>query len=236
MKRVLILNCFKRNDYAKDFDTAISRRLGGKDRYTVRMTGLNPTLDISPFSHFIISGSETSALDDYPWTAAVEELVRKWVGEKKPVLGICYGHQFLVRVLAGNSCVRRAEPPEFGWANVNLSPCALFGEMKQLTVMVSHYDEVFNLPEEKFTVFAETVHCGVHTFQYRNLPVWGVQFHLEYGPKEAKFIFQQVRMSDPAAEKWFIGTLPGPGELEGCQQVFDNFLAMGSGNAAVNGE
>jgi len=226
VKRVLVVNCFKRDDYAEDFNRAISRGLGQVAGHSVRMTDLKMALNLMPFSHLIISGSETSALDDYPWTVLLETLVRKWVNAKKPVLGICYGHQFLARVLAGISSVRRAVIPEFGWADVSLEPCALFGKMKQLSVMVSHYDEVFGLPEEDFTVFAETSQCAVHAFQYRNLAVWGVQFHPEYGPKEAEFIFQQVKRSDPAAEKWFIGTPPQPGELAHCQQIFNNFLAM----------
>ncbi len=226
MKRVLILNCFKRNDYAEDFDRAITRRLGQMNSHSVRITDLNSAIDTSSFSHLIISGSETSALDDYLWTEPLEELVRKWVNGEKPVLGICYGHQFLARVLAGVSSVRRAEIPEFGWANIRLKPCALFWEMKQLTAMVSHYDEVFNLPEEEFTILAGTSQCAVHAFQYRNLPVWGIQFHPEYGLKEADFIFRQVRKSDPAAEKWFIGTPPQPGALVHCKQVFNNFLVM----------
>ena len=226
MKHVLILNCFKRDDYAKDFDCAISRGLGQMNSYPIRMTDLKSAFDMSLFSHLIISGSETSALDNYPWTPPLEELVRKWVEEKKPVLGICYGHQFLARVLAGISSVRRAVIPEFGWADVSLAPCVLFGKMNQLTAMVSHYDEICSLPEKDFTVFAETTQCGVHAFQYRNLPVWGVQFHPEYGPKEAEFIFQQVRKSDPESEKWFIGSQPQPDKLKGCQQVFDNFLTL----------
>ncbi|RLE17074.1 MAG: hypothetical protein DRJ08_05820 [Acidobacteria bacterium] len=226
MKQVLIINCFKRDDYAKDFDRAISRRLGQTDSHVVRMTGLKSATDSSSFSHLIISGSETSVLDNYPWTAALEELVRKWVDEEKPVLGICYGHQFLARALAGRDAVRRSRIPEFGWADIELTPCTLFGKLKRLTAMVSHYDEVCELPETDFRIFAKTVQCGIHAFQYRNLPTWGVQFHPEYGPKEAEFIFQQVRKSDPGSEKYFIGTSPQPDELKDCRQIFDNFLAM----------
>ncbi len=225
MKDVLVLNCFKRDDYATDFNRAISRLPGQADTHSVRMTDLEPALELTPFSHLIISGSETSALENYEWTSPLEEVIRKWVETKKPVLGICYGHQFLVRLLAGVECVRPARPPEFGWADVTLAPCALFEGMKRLTVMVSHYDEVINLPSD-FTVLAETKRCGIHAFQYRDYPVWGIQFHPEYGQKEAEFIFQQVRKSDPVAEKWFIGTLPQSGELAHCKQIFDNFLAM----------
>ena len=79
MKDVLVLNCFKWDDYARDFNRAISRLPGQADIHPVRMTDLEPAFELTPFSHLIISGSETSALDDYPWTSSLEELVRKWV-------------------------------------------------------------------------------------------------------------------------------------------------------------
>ncbi|NOZ13983.1 MAG: hypothetical protein GXO69_10120 [Acidobacteria bacterium] len=226
MQRILVINCFKRDDYAKDFNRAITRKLDGADIQVLRMTELKNGTGITPFSHLLISGSETSALDDYPWTAPLEILTRDWVKAEKPVLGICYGHQFLARVLAGRSCVRRAETPEFGWAEIEISPCALAGTLRKITAMVSHYDEVCNLPESDFRIFAKTPQCAVHLFRYRNLPAWGIQFHPEYGPSEAEFIFQQVRKSDPGAEKHFIGTLPAQQQLEPAGRIFENFLAM----------
>ncbi len=226
MKRVLVINCFKRDDYAMDFNKAISRKLNGAKVREIRMTELKSGIDMMSFSHLVISGSETSALDDYSWTEPLEILIRDAVNRGKSVLGICYGHQFLARVLAGRSCVRRAEIPEFGWAEIELSPCALAGPLRKIIAMVSHYDEVCNLPESDFKVFAGTPQCAIHLYQYRNLPVWGVQFHPEYGLSEAESIFQQVRKSDPGAEKYFIGTSPAQKQLEPAGRIFENFLAM----------
>ncbi len=227
MSRILVINCFKRDDYAADFESAMDRvckaPVAQPERDTVRMTDLTADLDTGRFTHLILSGSETSAIDDNPWNAPLEDVILDWVSTARPLLGICYGHQFLARALAGENYVRPADPPEFGWTNVETGECKLFNGIKHLTAMVSHYDEVVSLPDE-FTVFARTERCAIHAFQYRDLPVYGVQFHPEYGPKEADFIFEQVLKGDPAAGQWFIGDDIDPDRKTDCPDIFRNFL------------
>lgn len=227
MNRVLVINCFKRDDYAADFEAAIGRVCRSADADvkldSIRMTDLTADLDTEPFTHLILSGSETSAIDDNPWNVPLENIILDWVASARPMLGICYGHQFLARALAGENYIRPADPPEFGWTEVETGECDLFEGVKRLTAMVSHYDEVVSLPDE-FTVFARSERCPIHAFQYRDLPVYGIQFHPEYGPKEADFIFEQVMKNDPGAGRWFIGDDIDPDRKTDCPAIFRNFL------------
>ncbi|NIZ12109.1 type 1 glutamine amidotransferase [Phaeobacter sp. HF9A] len=49
---------------------------------------------------WLLTGSPASAVDDAPWQLALSEFLRPVIGQT-PVIGICYGHQHLHRMLGG---------------------------------------------------------------------------------------------------------------------------------------
>ena len=120
--------------------------------------------DPSVYSHLILSGSEASVTEEQAWEQALGDLVRQFVAARKPVLGICYGHQFLAKTLAGPGHVRRAARSEVGFLDLALAPNPLFHGLEQPLVMVTHNDEAFDLPEA-FEVLASSPDCSVHAFQ-----------------------------------------------------------------------
>lgn len=224
MKHILVINNFVRDDYAADFDRAIIRSFddtGARVRI-VRMDSLETVGNTDAYSHLVLSGSEASAIDDHPWNETLAAFIRDWVFSKRPLLGICYGHQFLAKTLAGPDHIRRSPTPEFGWTEIRPSGCPFLAG--PVAAMVSHYDEVINLPNE-FQVLAQSDNCAVHAFQYLDMPVFGVQFHPEYGPREADFIFTEVARLDPDARQWFIGD--SPDQLpDACKSVFTRFVEL----------
>lgn len=224
MRRILVINNFVREDYAADFDQSIIRSFSGTGSRIriVRMDSLETIGTTDGYTHLVLSGSEASAIDDHPWNEPLAAFIRQWMDTGRPLLGICYGHQFLARTLAGPDHVRRCETPEFGWTDIRPDACPLLPA--PVNAMVSHYDEVVNLPDV-FRVMADSDRCAVHAFQYKNLPVFGVQFHPEYGPREADFIFTEVARLDPDARQWFIGD--SPDKLpDACKSVFTRFLEL----------
>jgi GMP synthase (glutamine-hydrolysing) len=211
---------------ADDFDRALERicRGAGAPPVLRRVHGLRADEDLAPFSHLILSGSEASAAEDRPWTGPLEAVTRRAIDAGLPVLGICYGHQFLARALLGREHVRRAAVPEFGWIRPSLRPNPLFEGIEDLLAMVSHFDEVHGLTSE-FQVLGASPDCAVHAFQYRDLPVWGVQFHPEYGPAEADAIFRILAAECPGLAAR-IRDERGPGRPAAAQErIFRNFLA-----------
>jgi GMP synthase-like glutamine amidotransferase len=195
--RPLVVNAMLDPALADDFDRCLDRicRAAGVTPMLRRVHDLRSNEDPGPYTHLILSGSEASAMEDRPWTGPLEAVTRRTVDAGKPVLGICYGHQFLVRVLLGRAHVRRASVPEFGWIRPRVGPAGqrdpLLAGTDGQPVMVSHFDEVFDLTPD-FCVLAHSPDCAVHAFRYRALPVWGVQFHPEYGPAEAEAIFRAL--------------------------------------------
>jgi GMP synthase (glutamine-hydrolysing) len=224
---ILVINCFYEETFAADFDRSVSRHFqrAGYRSHHLRATRLEELGDPDRFTHLVISGSVASATEEQPWDPQLAGLVRRFMAAGKPVLGICYGHQFLAKVLAGPEHVRRAPTPEFGFLRLGLAPNPLFRGMGEALVMTSHFDEACDLPGT-FRILAASPRCPVLAFQYRDLPVWGVQFHPEYGPEEGSRIWNQVFSCTP-------GLIPPPPEdparMEQNHLVFENFAAQSSG-------
>ena len=106
---ILVVNCFNEEAFAADFDQVVAGHFeaAGHPCGHLAATGIAAAGDLSGYSHLVISGSVASATEAQPWDQPLGGLVRQFVAARKPVLGICYGHQFLAKVLAGPRHVRR---------------------------------------------------------------------------------------------------------------------------------
>ncbi len=120
-----------------------------------------------------------------------------------PVLGICYGLQFMAHHLGGT--VEPAPRREYGHAEVELvAESRLFrGLPGTIDVWMSHGDEARELPEG-FAASAATENAlaGIANEERR---MWAVQFHPEVA---------HTRQRDGAAEELCRGHLRGGGELD----------------------
>jgi GMP synthase (glutamine-hydrolysing) len=203
-RRVLVVNAMVDAGLADSFDGAIRRPLkkAGVDYALRRLLDCQRLEEEAPFSHLIISGSEASVMEERAENELLLKIVRDFVDREQRVLGICYGHQFLAANLYRKDCCRKSKTPEFGWTEIKTQANPLFGDVRNPFCMVSHYDEVFDL-DDTFDVIASTERCGVHGFQYRNLPVWGLQFHPEYNDIEAAEIFSLLIEQDPGTTDYF---------------------------------
>jgi GMP synthase (glutamine-hydrolysing) len=94
-----------------------------------------------------------------------------------PVLGICYGMQWMAHTLGGK--VARAERREYGPAELGIREhSVLFGDLpRQLKVWESHGDQVVGLPEG-FEVTGRTENA-VAAVENRAKKLYGVEFHPE---------------------------------------------------------
>lgn len=135
------------------------------------------------FDAIVISGSKTSCLDQSDWVLKLDEWLRIQISRKIPMLGICYGHQSLIRVLSGkffNQHLRKGNVPEYGWTKINHDQKnKLLSGLDQTFYSFSvHYEEVFSLPEGCRNT-AHSPDCSIQSFEHDTLPLFGVQFHPE---------------------------------------------------------
>lgn len=96
-----------------------------------------------------------------------------------PVLGLCYGHQWLAHALGGT--VGPAAVKEYGPTAIKIteSACPLFHGLPQnFTVWMSHGDEVKTLPEG-FAAVGGSKDCTHAVMMDMKRKLFGIQFHIE---------------------------------------------------------
>lgn len=135
----------------------------------------SPLNDLADASAIIVGGGPGRlGLGD----PASEQLSRTVREAQVPVLGICYGHQFIASVYGGK--VSPAVSPEFGPAELRVvdHDYLFSGLPDAFTVWMSHNDEVVGLPKE-FRVLGKTDRSLFQAVLLEGRPVYGVQFHVE---------------------------------------------------------
>lgn len=106
-----------------------------------------------------------------------------------PVLGICYGHQFMSQTLHGT--VSSADIREYGKTAITLdTSCPLFRGMEEDTVCWMSHTDFVSAPPEGFTVLGKTHDCPVAAIGNAAKKFYGVQFHpeVEHTPFGKKLI------------------------------------------------
>ena len=149
-----------------------------------RVRELNMYCEIVPYNKFphdatdvkgvILSGSPYSVYDANAFKADLSEIRGKY-----PVLGICYGAQFLAYTSGGN--VEPANSREYGRANLSYiagTDELLKGINVGSQIWMSHGDTITVLPEN-FKVIASTDDVKAAAYHVEGEQTWGVQFHPE---------------------------------------------------------
>ena len=185
--------------------------------------------DLENYDKVIVSGSRASCHEQGSWVSGLDRLIEKTVSMKMPFLGVCYGHQALNRVISGRQSLRKSVTPEFGWTEIqSLAPNALFRGLPETFYSFSaHFEEVGTLSREMKNL-AHSKDCEIQACQYKDLPIYGVQFHPERNLEEAVRTFtERKKKGEPrqllhphASAKFFN---PQVGET-----IFRNFIALGA--------
>jgi GMP synthase (glutamine-hydrolysing) len=135
---------------------------------------------VHEYDRIILSGSRSSCLSDDPWVAKLDHLIREALTENRPILGVCYGHQAIARVLGGKNVLRKGHAGEFGWTEIEIvAPSPLFkGLPERFWSFSSHYEEVSEIPPG-MKLLAQSKACAIQATQLEGRPVYGIQFHPE---------------------------------------------------------
>ncbi|MFA6213701.1 MAG: GMP synthase subunit A [Candidatus Micrarchaeia archaeon] len=97
---------------------------------------------------------------------------------KKPVLGICLGHQLIAHTLGGK--VVKGKNAEYGISKIEVDkPGALLADVPTpFNAWVSHFDEVLEMPEG-FVSLAHSETCAHEAMESPARKLFSVQFHPE---------------------------------------------------------
>jgi GMP synthase (glutamine-hydrolysing) len=134
----------------------------------------------------VLSGSPSSVRDSGAPVAALDHVIGKL-----PVLGICYGAQFIAFKDGGE--VAASTTREYGRAKLDsIDPNSdLFSGVSEGTqVWMSHGDTILRLPDN-YRVIGRTADVAIAAFQIEGEKTFGIQFHPEvYHTTEGKLILK----------------------------------------------
>ncbi|MCD7972927.1 MAG: glutamine-hydrolyzing GMP synthase [Candidatus Azobacteroides sp.] len=149
-----------------------------------RIRELNTYSEIVPYNKFpendpsvkgvILSGSPFSVNDHDAFHVDLTNIRGKY-----PVLGICYGAQYIAYTSGGK--VQASDTREYGRAVISKvdTKNPLFKNMQlNSQVWMSHGDTITALPDN-FKTIASTKEVKIAAYQVKEEKTWGVQFHPE---------------------------------------------------------
>ena len=163
-------------DFGSQVTQLIARRVREAHVYCELHPYDMPLDDIKAFNPkgIILSGGPNSVYDsDYQADTGLFDL-------GVPVVGICYGMQFMAHHLGGE--VQAGNQREFGYAQVRTEEGDLTRGIEDaphtLDVWMSHGDKVFRLPQG-FRITGHTPSCPVAIMENSAKRFYGIQFHPE---------------------------------------------------------
>ena len=168
MNKILIL------DFGSQYTQLIARRVREIGVYCEIWPFNKIPSDLSEVKGVILSGSPASVRD-----ADAPQPDLSGIRGRLPLLGICYGAQWLA--YNGGGDVAPAGSREYGRATLKVADAAdpLFsGIPVESTVWMSHGDTITRLPEGT-KVIGSTESVENAAFRFCGEQVWGIQFHPE---------------------------------------------------------
>ncbi|PVX52425.1 GMP synthase (glutamine-hydrolysing) [Balneicella halophila] len=177
-KKILII------DFGSQYTQLIARRVRELEVYC-EIVPYFKEIDYTDLLGIILSGSPYSVNDTDAPKVHLETIV-----EKVPVLGVCYGAQYLAKHYGGK--VENTDKREYGRAILDTTAGAesvLFKDvLDNSQVWMSHGDTITELPPKAKRIAGSKDVMNV-CFEWKDKPVYGIQFHPEvYHSTEGKKI------------------------------------------------
>ncbi|MCH5161949.1 MAG: glutamine-hydrolyzing GMP synthase [Clostridiales bacterium] len=173
-------------DFGGQYNQLIARRVREANVYCEVKSYKTPIAEIramNPVGIIFTGGPKSVYLDDSPRMDG--EIFKLGI----PILGICYGAQFLVYGLGGEIGAASAEAAaEFGRTDCQFDTTApIFkGLKKKSVVWMSHNDYIKKLPDG-FKAIAHSAKCPFGAIENAEKKFYGTQFHPEVNHTEQGF-------------------------------------------------
>ncbi|MBR4148789.1 MAG: glutamine-hydrolyzing GMP synthase [Rikenellaceae bacterium] len=179
MEKILIL------DFGSQYTQLIARRVRELNVYC-EIHPYNKVPNLDEYIGVILSGSPASVRnEDAP------QVDLSQIKGKKPLLGVCYGAQYLSHNFGGE--VAPSGTREYGRAMLTVAEPndpLLKGLSTTTQVWMSHGDTIVRVPEN-YKIIASTESVRVAAYHVEGEQTWGIQFHPEvYHSTEGKELLQ----------------------------------------------
>ena len=137
-----------------------------------------PLPDPESLQAILITGSAAGVYEGLGWIAPLEAFVREANARRRPMVGVCFGHQLIAQAMGG--VVRKSEK---GWGIgrhvYQVAPDNGVIDVAQLAIACSHQDQVIEAPARARTIMSSafTPHAGL---LYESGTTLSVQPHPEF--------------------------------------------------------
>jgi GMP synthase-like glutamine amidotransferase len=126
------------------------------------------------FDAWLIPGSRHGVYDDLPWIEPLKDFIRAAARLKRPLAGVCFGHQIIAEALGG-----KVEKASVGF-RVGLERYeTTLDAAGSVTMPAFHQDQIV-VPPPHAEVVAHSAACAFAALRYKDAPVFSVQFHPEF--------------------------------------------------------
>ncbi len=156
-----------------DIDSLFRKLLGGRG-FTFRtwsVVDMEFPPDVLAADGWLVTGSKHGVYDDLPFIRPLEALIRDIRTARRPLVGVCFGHQIIAQALGGH-----VEKFAGGWT-VGLQRYQ--GSTGDLSLYAWHQDQVIAPPEDAETL-ASNAGCAHAILRYGPDCIT-VQGHPEFG-------------------------------------------------------
>ena len=144
------------------------------------------------YAAVLLTGSRADSFSDLPWVRTLRERVSALLAQRKPLLGICFGHQLIAHCMGAE--VGRA-PQGWGMGRMTYDWCGptplRADAPATLALLASHQDQVLALPAGA-TLLARSDFCPVAAYQVDD-HVLCVQPHPEFVSAYTAYLLETRR-------------------------------------------
>ena len=156
-----------------DYDAMFQRLLAGQgfEFETFDVVDMEFPAGADACDGWIVTGSKHGAYEDHPFIPPLEDLIRDIAAAKRPMLGICFGHQIIAQAMGG-----KVVKHDGGWV-VGRQTYDYKGQ--DVAINAWHQDQVVELPPTA-TVIGRGETCENAALLYGD-HIWTIQPHPEFG-------------------------------------------------------
>lgn len=142
-----------------DYDAMFARLLAGNGFDYVTYNVVDGDFPDGPLAAdgWLITGSRHGVYEDHDWLPPLEQLIRDICAARRPLVGICFGHQVIAQALGG-----RVVKFPGGWV---VGQTAYEIDGRTVTLNAWHQDQVVGLPPGA-TVIGSSAGCACAALAY----------------------------------------------------------------------
>ena len=146
---------------------------------------------INDFDGYILTGSAAGVYETHSWLEPLFAFIRACDAAKKPICGICFGHQAVAKALGGEVVkwpdgwgvgvrdMQAADKPDW------------MAQMKEFSLIYFHQDQVTKLPAGAKTI-ATSSFCTIGGFA-KDGHIFCLQGHPEFGVDYSAALLETIR-------------------------------------------